>query len=101
MIHVAGGAPRGHPEPDAQPVVVGAAQHERLLGELGGVFGHHGGVHHKSSGRDDHRFGAYRTGFGEVFPCHTHHRSPLVENERGRAGLVSDRYTELGGALGE
>ncbi|CAM3924531.1 hypothetical protein MYFR107205_30510 [Mycolicibacterium frederiksbergense] len=108
LVEVLGDAAGRHPEPDAQPVVVGVAQdvgrHHAVvfglafLAERRRVLGDHLGIHREPARRDHHRLRFDRTGFGEVLPAHPDNRA-IAHREVGGTGLVSDLHAEFGGAL--
>ena len=94
LIHVSSGAADRDTQPNAQAVVVGVAQDERLLGEFRGVGGHHVGVHHEPARSDHHGAGSDGAGLGEPFPRHPDDASVLGHQVR-RAGLVADLDPEF------
>ena len=98
LIHVFGGGPGRDAEADAQAVVVGVAQDERLLSEFRGVGGHHLRVHHEPARSDHHGAGSDGAGLGEPFPRHPDDASVLGHQVR-RTGLVADLDAEFSGPL--
>ena len=80
LVHVLGGAAGRYAHPDAEAVVVGVAEHERLLGQLRCVLGDHLRVHHESAGGNDDRLCFDRPGFGELLP--RSRRSPRPNRPR-------------------
>ena len=99
LVHVLGGTTGRHAQSDAETVVVGVAEYERLLGQFGGVLGDHLGVHHETARGDHHRFGPNRAGVGEVLPRHTDHLAVVVDHQVRGTGLVADLHAEFVGPL--
>ena len=94
LIHVLGGATGRDTQPDAQSVVVGVAQNERLLSEFRGVGRDHVGVHHEPARGNHHGAGSDGAGLGESLPRHPGDASVLGHQVR-RAGLVADLDPEF------
>ena len=100
LIHMFGRATRRLPQPYAQAVVIGVAENERLLREFGRVGSHHVLVHDETAGGNHHRTGPDHTGLTEVFPPDPDHRA-VLEDQIGRAGLVTDVHSQRIGAFEE
>ncbi len=94
LVHVQRLAPGRQAKLDPEAVIVGGAEHERLLRQLRDVLRHQLGVHDEAARREDDAAGQRDTGLGERPPPHPGHPA-VIEHQLGDAGLVPDADAKL------
>jgi hypothetical protein len=88
----------GLAQPDAGPVVVGGAEHERLGRELRHVLGDHLRVHDEAARGQDRAAGTHHAAAVIGAPPHPGNLAGWIGDQLGGPGLVPDLDAELLGA---